>query len=555
MNNLGLCMVLLSYLASSAMEKEPIFAKQSPTKRRHTSYERQNTQPNLSPGRTNPPLTSRTKLVDAIEFDNRAKLKRLLNNTPVLATAQFNEEENDTILHVAAQKKCSVETLTYLLNYLEQKKNLTELLRAVNSAGRTPLIEAVQHNNLIAARLLTEHGASYLQADTKDSKTCLHLAILKENELMVTEIINWAGKQNPPVLQELLCSVDYSGRTPCSLAATQDNIDILLKVADENVINLPDNKGCTPLYWSTYRQKPLNVKKIVEAGAKNLSNNEGNYPLHVACMSNTSKSYACLKLLRKFCGTTELRNNERHTALMIAAQRLNKKAFKYLVKKKANLFVQGKHGETIVHLLARTPQAAEFISYYLKNKQVRANDMLETPDYQGRTPLFYALDDSANFTSLVEDHQANITAVDFQLNTVLHAACQKKCPIELISYILDKAHDLIDWTNNDRETALIIATQLGQTVTMELLLAKGASARTTDAIGWSPYQWAATNQGPESLRILNNTNQMSTQEVAQALEVAKKSNNQEAIFYLKSFNTNSSAEEKNLSDTSYSSKT
>ncbi len=364
-----------------------------------------------------------------------------------------------------------VETISYLLNYLEETKNIAELLCAANTAGRTPLIEAVQQNNLIAARLFAEHGASYLQTDTKDSKNCLHLAVLKENELMVTEIINWAGTQNPPVLQELLNSVDYSGRTPCSLAATQDNIDILLKVSDEHVINLPDNKGRTPLYWSTYRQKPLNVKKIIEIGGKNLSSNEGNYPLHVACMSSNSKSYACLKLLRKFCGTTELRNNERHTALMIAAQRLNKKAFKYLVKKKANLFAQGKHGETIVHLLARTPQAAEFISYYLKNKQVRANDMLETPDHLGRTPLFYALD-SANFASLVEEHRANITAVDFQLNTVLHVACQKKCPVELISYILDKAHDLIDWTNNDSETALLIATQLGQTLCMELLLSK-----------------------------------------------------------------------------------
>ncbi len=89
------------------MEKELIFTKQSPKKRRHTSYERHNTQPSLSPGRTNPPLTSRTELVEAIEFDNLAILKKLLNNTPTLGTAQFNEEEHDTILHVAAQKKCA----------------------------------------------------------------------------------------------------------------------------------------------------------------------------------------------------------------------------------------------------------------------------------------------------------------------------------------------------------------------------------------------------------------------------------------------------------------
>lgn len=553
MNGRMLCVMLLYSALSNAMEKEYIFAEKSTSKRRHTSYERHNTQPSLSPGRTNPPLTSRTQLVDALESDNLAQLTKLLNNTPDLVTARFNEKDNDTILHIAAQKKCSSETLTFLVKKID---SLSKLLSATNSAGRTPLLEAVVQGNLIAARLLVEHGASYTQADAKDNKTSLHLAVLKENELMVNEIITWAQAQKPPLLEELFASVDYAGRTPCSLAATQDNIKILLKVSDQKTINLPDNNGYTPLYWSTYRQKPIHVKKIIEAGAKNFPDKEGNYPLHIACMSATKKSLKCLKILRKFCGTTELRNNKRHTALMVAARNLNEAAFTYLVKKKANLFAQGKNGKTILHLLAPIPNAQDFIDLYLGQKKVQANNMLETPDYAGRTPLFYALDNGENFKWLVEEHNANITAVDFELNTVLHAACShKKCSIELVRYILDEAHDLINWTNNNGETALTIATKRGHTLCMEELLLRGASTKNCDAIGWTPNERSGTNQDPESLRILNNTNQMTPEEVKKALTVAEKSNNHEAIFFLKSFTTSSSTDEKNLSDTSYSSKT
>ncbi|MFZ5953523.1 MAG: ankyrin repeat domain-containing protein [Candidatus Dependentiae bacterium] len=541
-------LILISITPIYTMEKERIDFNANdhlPKKRRNTSYQRQNTHPNLSLQQEAELETNRIKLADAIEYSNLAAIKKIINNNPTIITSSFNSEDNDSLLHIAAQKKCSTETLQLLLKLVDQTENKNEILQSTNSAGRTPLIEAIMHNNLIACRHFVEHNASYLEACTQDDKTCLHLAVLKENELLVAEILKWAEKKSTLTLKKILSSIDYAGRTPLSLAASQDNVDILLKVADENTINLEDKKGCTPLYWATYRQKPINVKKIVERGAKNSPNNDGDYPLHVACTINTSKAYQCLKILRKFSGTTELRNSQKQTALMVAAKNLNKKAFKYLKRKRANLFAQAQHGETILHLLAATPHAQDFIAYYLKKKKVAANNMLETPDAQGRTPLFYALENFDNFKFLVENYGANITAIDFKLNSLLHVACSKKnYSQEVIAYILKHAAALIDWTNNNSETALIISTQLGHTTCMELLLKHGANIKKTDSTGWTPYQWAATNEGPESLQILNNTNQMSSEEAKSALEVAKKSNNQAAIFYLKSFEKSSTSEQK-----------
>lgn len=540
--------LLISITPIYTMEKERFDVNtnnHSPKKRRNTSYQRQNTHHHLSLQQEDEFETSRIKLTDAIEYGNLEEIKKIINNNPTIITSSFNGKDNDSILHVVAQKKSSIDTMKDIFDLIQLHADLQSILQKTNSAGRTPLIEAVFQNNLIAARLLIQNGASYLEANEKDKRTCLHLAVLKENKLLVTEILKWAEKGSPLTLKTILSSIDYAGRTPLSLAASKNNVEILLKVADENTINLEDKKGCTPLYWATYRQKPINVEKIVKLGAKNLPNNDGDYPLHIACETNTNKAYQCLELLRKFSGTTELQNNQKLTPLMVAAKNLNKKAFKYLKRERANLFAEAQHKKTILHLLAATPQAQAFIAYYLKKKKVQANNMLEKPDIQGRTPLFYALENFDNFKFLVEKCGANITAIDFELNSILHVACSKKnYNPEIIDYILKHAAALIDWTNNNSETALIIATQLGHTACMKVLLRYDANIKKPDSTGWTPYQWAATNEDPESLQLLNNTNQMSADEVNSALEVAKKSNNQTAELYLKSFEKNSTSEEK-----------
>ncbi|BDC34818.1 hypothetical protein Noda2021_07760 [Candidatus Dependentiae bacterium Noda2021] len=549
-------LVFVSFSAMSGMEKndnEPKSERRE-KKRRNSSFEKKNSQSLLS--KNDEILEStRTQLFQAILNNEITVIKNKINNNPFLLTIR-DSENNNTLLHFSIEQPVAMYTLTEILALYKKHTSLENVLDQTNALDRTPLMDAVHHGNLGAARLLIREGARYENANESEIRNCLHIAVIKQDELFVDEILKTCKKQalnntnqqsDATSALSILVSKDYKGRTPLSLAVNSYNEKIFEKLLSPESIEEPDTKNeWRPLHWAAYLCNPLAVKNLLKNGASNAQDIIGQRPLHLAAASASRGSLKCVKLLLSAFKETEVPDTHKRTPLMHAAMNLNRSVFKFLKEKKANLLVEDTDKKTILHYLAAAEGATEFIKYFLEKKSVKNNNILETGDKFGRTPLFAAISNFNNFDLLAEKYRADITIVDNERNSLLHVACEQNKPI-IIEYILLRAQKIIDWPNDDGKTPLIIATQLNYIDCIKKLKEYGANPHKKDIHGWSAIGWAATNKEPESLRILvPNPQEIPVHEVENAIEIAEKSNNTNVTIYLKTFAPNEASSEHDI---------
>lgn len=542
-----MCLPVTNAFCMEKNDDEPK-SEQRKKKRRNSSFNKQNSQSLLS--KNDEILDSkRTQLFQAVLNNEITVVKNKINNNPFLLTIT-DSESNNTLLHIAIEQSVALHTLTEILALFKKHTTLENVLNQTNAQDRTPLMDAVYYGNLGAARMLIREGARYEHANQSESRNCLHIAVIKQDELFVDEILKTCKKQAPssnntnilttetnaPI--SILVSKDYMGRTPLSLAVTSYNETIFEKLINAESIEEPDTKNYwRPLHWAAYLCNPNAIKDLLKKGASNAQDTLGQRPLHLAAASTSRGSLKCIKLLLSAFKETETPDDHKRTPLMHAAMSLNRTAFKLLKDKKANLLVQDKDNKTILHYLAGSEGAADFIKYFLEKKSVKNNNILETADEHGRTPLFAAIHNFNNFKLLVDKYRADITIVDLQRYSLLHVACELNKPA-VIEYILKRAQKILDWPNDDGKTPLIIATQLNYIDCIKKLKEYGANPHKKDVHGWSALGWAATNKEPESLRILApNPQEIPKYEVDSVREIAQKSNNTNITLYLQTFAT------------------
>ena len=195
--------------------------------------------------------------------------KEAINGEMLLshAAALGNQEAVTCLLGVADKDRSSIygETPLYSAAHSGHEDVVIELLRAdadkngVTCAGETPLYGALKGCNFGVVRKLLLAKVDKEKADNQ-GLTPLGRAVLDKNHAMMKLLLTAGANKD--------MTSPWTGRTLLSIAAEKGDIEAvkLLLIAGARV-NVPDNKGLTPLYYALCKDYNEIAHLLIVAGA------------------------------------------------------------------------------------------------------------------------------------------------------------------------------------------------------------------------------------------------------------------------------------------------
>jgi ankyrin repeat protein len=222
---------------------------------------------------------------------------------------------------------------------------------------------------------------------------------------------------------------------------SEDNLEEIQSLLDNNTINKPYDKGRTLLHAAAKNGNPELVKALIEKGAQvNILDNMRRTPLHYA--AENGRDVACEELISKNAPVNNI-DYAGHTPLHLSV-------------------INQRHN--VVELL-------------VNNKQVYCDAV----DYSKRTPPYYACinGDEKLVKKLLENIEV-VRVIEGRENfTVLHAAVYTK-NLEIVKAILNKGRnkgrELMNWPDSKFGFPLHLAAKLGSKDICELLIDNGSKS-------------------------------------------------------------------------------
>lgn len=247
-------------------------------------------------------------------------------------------------------------------------------------------------------------------------------------------------------------------------------------------VNLPDNRGRTPLHWASLRGDAHGVDKLLLAGADpNCQAFGKDTPLHCAAISQNPRVY---ELLLMAGANPVFVNSWGDTALNCACNHRDVVAcIKLLMRSRANgvLNHRNRGGDTpLLHAAGRNnPRIASLLLDFGADMHIK--------NLGGETPLFVAIvSDSHDIIELLLRRGDNCTNIAVHGSTVLHYAAQygdiKTANILLASDLRALDPDAVDFQGRTPMEVLEKRTvsQEGFEETFKALVAQIKEAQTTD---------------------------------------------------------------------------
>ncbi|GLV37398.1 Ankyrin 2 [Carabus blaptoides fortunei] len=456
-----------------------------------------------------------------------ATVKVLIQNGANVETITNN---GSSLLHAAAEY-CRNQIISYLI----QEHNIS--VDTPDSAGQTPLFYALFANKSIpeedvmaTVKLLIENGAS-VETITNNGYSLLQAAA----EYCRDQIISY-------LIQEHNMSVDTpnpAGQTPlfytlfANKSIPEEDVMATVKVLIENGANAETitNYGSSLLHAAAEYCRNQIISYLIQEHnmSVDMPNPAGQTPLFFALFANKSipegDVMATVKLLIENGANVETITNNGSSLLHAAAMNCRNQIIPYLIQEHnisvdtpdsagqtplfyalfANKSIPEEDAMATVKLLIENGASAEtitnedcsllhvaamychdqIISYLIQEHNIS----VDTPNFPGLTPLFYALlarksiseDDVMETFKLLIAHGATVEATDNTGCTILHYAAQ--CGrYQALTYLLHNYNININTKDEDGDTplhcALIADESIDQETVkkiIEILLLKGAS--------------------------------------------------------------------------------
>lgn len=295
-------------------------------------------------------------LLHAVQNATRATVETL-----VRAGADVNQpnKEGVTPLMVALARKNEQGLIDFLLGHGADVK-----MR--NAKGATTLMIALEAGQVEAAARLIKQGVDP-KAMTTEGITAAHSAAL---------FGGW-GYDTAERAKDR--------RTAVALLRTISKAGGDLETTDE--------QGYAPLHYAVMSGHLAAVDFLLAHGSSpNRPNCKGETPLMLS-LTSSMDGFAKMKLLREKRAAIDAQNAEGRTALMLAAQTMQKGALMYLLRQNADANLTDKSGATALSLLAANAKdrAVDARNY---GSMIRAlavvTSSLDQSDAEGVTPLMWA---------------------------------------------------------------------------------------------------------------------------------------------------------------------
>ncbi|XP_049491254.1 inversin isoform X2 [Panthera uncia] len=297
---------------------------------------------------------------------------------------------------------------------------------------------------------------------------------------------------------------DQFGRTPlmyCVLADRLDCADALLKAGAD--VNKTDHSQRTALHLAAQKGNYRFMKLLLTRRANWMQKDlEEMTPLH---LTTRHKSPKCLALLLKFMapGEVDTQDKNKQTALHWSAYYNNPEHVKLLIKHDSNIGIPDVEGKIPLHWAAnhKDPSAVHTVRCILDAAPTES--LLNWQDYEGRTPLHFAVaDGNVTVVDVLTSYEScNITSYDNLFRTPLHWAALLG-HAQIVHLLLERNKSGTIPSDSQGATPLHYAAQSNFAETVKVFLKHPSVKDDSDLEGRTSFMWAAGKGSDDVLRTM-----------------------------------------------------
>nr|XP_003407888.1 inversin isoform X1 [Loxodonta africana] len=297
---------------------------------------------------------------------------------------------------------------------------------------------------------------------------------------------------------------DQFGRTPlmyCVLADRLDCADALLKAGAD--VNKTDHSQRTALHLAAQKGNYRFMKLLLTRRANWMQKDlEEMTPLH---LTTRHKSPKCLALLLKFMapGEVDTQDKNKQTALHWSAYYNNPEHVKLLIKHDSNIGIPDVEGKIPLHWAAnhKDPSAVHTVRCILDAAPTES--LLNWQDYEGRTPLHFAVaDGNVTVVDVLTSYEScNITSYDNLFRTPLHWAALLG-HAQIVHLLLERNKSGTIPSDSQGATPLHYAAQSNFAETVNVFLKHPSVKDDSDLEGRTSFMWAAGKGSDDVLRTM-----------------------------------------------------
>ncbi|XP_058603870.1 inversin isoform X2 [Onychostoma macrolepis] len=299
-------------------------------------------------------------------------------------------------------------------------------------------------------------------------------------------------------------SEDQFGRTPlmyCVLADRLDCAEVLLKAG--TAVNKTDHSQRTALHLAAQKGNVRFMKLLLSRHADwRLKDLEEMTPLHLATRHSSSKPLSLL-LKHMAPGEVDTQDRNKQTALHWSAFYNHPEHVKLLIKHDSNIGIPDSEGKIPLHWAAHNkhPNATRTVHCILEAAPTES--LLNWQDYEGRTPLHFAVADGneAVVEVLTSYEGCSVTAYDNLFRTPLHWAALLG-HAKIVHLLLERNKSGMIPSDSQGATPLHYGAQSNYADTVAVFLKHPSVRDEPDLEGRTAFMWAAGKGSNDVIKIM-----------------------------------------------------
>ncbi|XP_037532229.1 inversin [Nematolebias whitei] len=297
---------------------------------------------------------------------------------------------------------------------------------------------------------------------------------------------------------------DQFKRTPLMYCVLADRLccaKVLLKAGAS--VNKTDQSQRTALHLAAQKGNVRFLKLLLSRRANCLQKDqEGMTPLHLATRHPSPKALA---LLLKHIGPGEVdtQDKNKQTALHWSAFFNRPEHVRLLIKHDSNIGIPDSEGKIPLHWAAHSQEASATQTVRCILEAAPTESLLNWQDYEGRTPLHFAVADGneAVVKVLTSYKGCNVTAYDNLFRTPLHWAALLG-HAQIVHLLLERNTSGTIPSDSQGATPLHYGAQRNNAETVGVFLSHPSVKDEPDLEGRTAFMWAAGKGSDDVIRTM-----------------------------------------------------